>query len=1001
MIGKIWKLFVLLALCCSWIGLSAGQTGGSGSASAEDAGAVYEAEAAGNTLTGNAAVADCSGCSGGKKVGGLYQGASLQFNGVTVDAAGSYRVTVYYTSGDPRSANVSANGGEKEYVDFPATADWDTLGSWDVTLTLQAGANAILIDDNNWYAPDIDRIVVAAAPGGDSGGGSGGGEPTGAVYEAEAAGNVLTGNASVSSCGPCSGGKKVGGLYGGSSLLFPNVTADAAGDYEVELSFISGDPRSYYISVNGGEAELYDSLRTPDWNTLGTYALTLPLQAGNNQILFSDGNGYSPDLDRIVVRPATAGEPPVEDEGDIGDALTPVRYGGITVTPYTAGVVLANGDYRVTYHTATGYADYEWTDGQKVAGVQGQLKLDGQTLETTDYETHSFAVQSIVPIHDGFGQGIEVVFVNEAAGKPTLRQVYDFYDGKPYFLTRLDAVSATPIATNYMAPVAVQRPDAVTSGQGTNDRVLTVPFDNDNWIRFKAQKANRSDTSYEVTAVYDSDSRIGLVIGSVTHDKWKTGIDWSGTGGHLNRMTVYGGASSAVTHDTQPHGSLTGTTVSSPTILAGGFADYRDGLEQYGRANAVIAPPLTLSANLPQGVPVGWNSWGAYGSSLSYQDVVDTSNFFKNHLPHMKNKGAAFINLDSYWDNLSDEQLQQAVSVIKRNGQNAGIYWGPFVYWGNDLSRPVEGTNGRYTYGDIVLKDANGQPLPTLDGAYALDPTHPGTKQRIDEYLGRFKRLGFTYIKLDFLTHGSLEGVHADPAVTTGIQAYNEGMAYIDQVLDGSMFISESISPIFPSQYAHSRRISCDTYGQINETEYELNSLTYGWWQNGTIFRYTDPDHMALTRAGSLTEARSRVNSAVISGTVFLDSDDVHDSTAQQYMTELYGNPLVNRLAFRGEAFRPVFGDTGASASDTFVLKDGNTVYVAVFNYSGSASAEKTIDLASIGLSAGTRYHTFDLWTKQQGTAAGTLKLTLQPAESRLLQLTPQGPAKLESPTGR
>lgn len=984
MFRKMAIAVALIVLLCSWAGSPLGRTG-QGTAGAEAGSASYEAEAPGNVLTGNASVTDCGACSGGKKVGGLYQGASLQFNGVTADVAGTYTVTVYYISGDPRSANVSANGGEKEYVDFPATADWNTVGSYDMTLELQAGDNTILFDDNNWYAPDIDRIVVTPSSGS---GGGGGDQPPGVVYEAEAAGNVMTGNASAAPCGGCSGGQKVGNLYGGSSLLFPDVEADKAGSYEVELSFISGDPRAFFVSVNGGEAELYDSLKTADWSTIGTYTLTLTLQAGRNQILFSDGGGYSPDLDRIAVRPASASEPSGEDEGGIGDALKPIHYGTTTVTPYTEGAVISNGSYTVTYHSATGYADYEWKGGQRVTGVFGELKLDGQTLKTTEYATHAVEIGDISRIHDGFGNGIRVVFLHQEAGKPTLKQVYDFYDRQDYFLTRLDAESAAAISTNYMAPVAVSRPDAAISGQGSNDRVLTVPFDNDAWIRFKAQTANRSDTSYEVTAVYDNDSRNGFVIGSVTHDKWKTGIDWSGSGGKLNRLTAYGGASSPVTHDSQPHGSLSGTTVSSPTIMVGGFADYRDGLTAYGKANAIVAPPLPLGKKLPQGVPVGWNSWGAFGSSLSFQNVVDTSNYFKNQLPLMNDKGNTYINLDSYWDNLNDEQLAQAVSVIKGNGQNAGIYWGPFVYWGSSMSQTVEGTDGKYTYGDIVLKDANGNPLPTLDGAYALDPTHPGTKQRIDYYLGRFKKLGFTYIKLDFLTHGSLEGVHADPEVTTGIEAYNQGMAYIDKVLDGTMFISESISPIFPSQYAHSRRISCDTYGRINETEYELNSLTYGWWQNGTIYSYTDPDHMALSRAGSLAEARSRVNSAVISGTVFLDSDDVGNPTAQQYMQELYGNEAVLELAAKGEAFRPVEGNTGANAADAFILMAGKSAYLAVFNYNGSAPAEKTVDLARAGLNGGKTYSTLDLWTGEKGTAAGTLTLKLQPAESRLLKLT-------------
>lgn len=950
---------------------------------------IYEAEAAGNTMTGNAGVSDCGTCSGGKKVGGMYQGSTLQFNDISASEAGTYTLKVYYISGDPRSANISVNGADKQYVEFPKMADWDTVGSFDVMVELQAGNNTVLIDDNNWYAPDFDRIEVSSGTGDDSG--DPGTPPVGVTYEAESLDNALAGNAVVSDCGGCSGAKKVGNLYNGSSLQFNKVNADTSGDYLMTVSFISGDPRAFYVSVNNGEAQYYDSLKTADWDTVGTIQLPVTLNAGENTVLFSDGNSYSPDIDKIQVASADAAGGPIdEDEGSIGDPLAKQTYGTIEVTPHTSGLVIGNGQYNVTFHSSTGYLDYDWTNGQTLHGVYGSVKLGDDTLMTKNYGTHVFDTANITPLQNEFGTGIELAFVHTQAGKPVLKQVYQFYDGKAYLLTRLDATSDQSISTNYMAPIIVNRTGGVDTGHDADNRALSVPFDNDAWIRYKAQTVNRADASYEVTAIYDNTSRNGLVIGSVTHDTWKTGIEWKGASNKINQFTVFGGASSTVTHDTQAHGSVSGTTVSSPTIMAGGFADYRTGMEQYGDANAKVAPPLPLSPQLPQGVPVGWNSWGAFGSDLSYQDVIDTSNYFKTHLAELNNNGAVYINLDSYWDNLTQEQLSQAVATIKGNGQQAGIYWGPFVYWGNNMSQVVEGTNGQYTYGDIVLKDKSGNPLPTLDGAYALDPTHPGTKQRMDEYLNRFKALGFTFIKLDFLTHGSLEGVHYDPAVTTGIQAYNEGMRYMNEVLDGSMFISESIAPIFPSHYANSRRISCDTYGAINESEYELNSLTYGWWQNGTIYSYTDPDHMALTRAQSLEEARSRVNSAVISGTVFLDSDDVNDETAQQYMQELYANPRINQLAVKGKAFKAVEGNTGANAADTFVLQDGTDTYVAVFNYNANQAADKTIDLARLGLAADKSYTLLDLWSGDSSTTnGGSLALTLQAAGSKLFKLAP------------
>ena len=50
-----------------------------------------------------------------------------------------------------------------------------------------------------------------------------------------------------------------------------------------------------------------------------------------------------------------------------------------------------------------------------------------------------------------------------------------------------------------------------------------------------------------------------------------------------------------------------------------------------------------------------------------------------------------------------------------------------------------------------------------------------------------------------------------------------------------------------------------------------LNSLNYGWWEDNTLYQFTDPDHISF--AASATEARTRYNSAVICGTMMLLSD--------------------------------------------------------------------------------------------------------------------------------
>ena len=116
-------------------------------------------------LAGGAVVLNCPTCSNGEKVG--YVGSNsgtLQFNGVSANAPGANTVTIWYTNGDSvRYALLSVNGSQGTPLSFPSTGSFQTVGSIQTTITLNAGNNNTLTFYNpiagNW-APDFDRIVV-------------------------------------------------------------------------------------------------------------------------------------------------------------------------------------------------------------------------------------------------------------------------------------------------------------------------------------------------------------------------------------------------------------------------------------------------------------------------------------------------------------------------------------------------------------------------------------------------------------------------------------------------------------------------------------------------------------------------------------------------------------------------------------------------------------------------------------------------------------------------
>src|SRR5262249_9109983 len=157
--------------------------------------------------------------------------------------------------------------------------------------------------------------------------------------------------------------------------------------------------------------------------------------------------------------------------------------------------------------------------------------------------------------------------------------------------------------TNWISPVVVSTAGGVDVGTYGDVRILQVPFDNDNWVSYDARPIASSGTSYEVAAIYDNVTRNGIVVGSVTHDIWKTGIFFIGANGKLDAMNAFGGAVDYDrTRDVLPHGKVTGGSIASPTIFVGYASDWRDAMEEYVDANLAVRSGLAWKG----GVPFGW-----------------------------------------------------------------------------------------------------------------------------------------------------------------------------------------------------------------------------------------------------------------------------------------------------------------------------------------------------------------------------------------------------------
>lgn len=96
----------------------------------------------------------------------------------------------------------------------------------------------------------------------------------------------------------CSGGAKVGylGNSAENDLQWRNVYSNEGGEYIMRLLFLTGEERSFKISVNNSEP-IETAVNSGGWNIVGSKDYNIVLNKGYNVIRLYSDNGWLPDID--------------------------------------------------------------------------------------------------------------------------------------------------------------------------------------------------------------------------------------------------------------------------------------------------------------------------------------------------------------------------------------------------------------------------------------------------------------------------------------------------------------------------------------------------------------------------------------------------------------------------------------------------------------------------------------------------------------------------------
>lgn len=520
-------------------------------------------------------------------------------------------------------------------------------------------------------------------------------------------------------------------------------------------------------------------------------------------------------------------------------------------------------------------------------------------------------------------------------------------------------------------------------------KMLLVPYDNDMWMRYEAVALRAGRKSYDVTVLFNEESREGLLIGAMDFDVWKNAVACPGMDARILEARCGQGASDEGSHDYAPHGIMEGYEVFSSRFLISYGNDWRTLLENYADTLKQERKPRMWN----QGVPFGFNSYAGLAYTLNAENFRESGEFVREKLmPNgFENHGETSINLDGGWQRIPEEERLRIKDDLHAHGQKAGIYDAPFAcFWPLDKEIPLM---PGHTFAEIVLRDAQGKPLPRIDRAIPYDVTLPLWLEWTEKKAKQFIDWGYDYLKIDFLSHAGMEGKHFDPAIRTGRQALQYGYQVLNSLFDEKkigrpFFLSLSIAPLFPYGYGNARRFSCDAFGLAEDIEYVLNAQTYSWWTGGRLYQFNDPDHIVLQRSFCMLrdstegEARARYTSAVIAGSVMLLSEDYSRPGAKERTEKIAGNPAVNAIARSGVVFRPVDA-AGGSACPVFTARINGETYAALFSWKEGTQA-LSVDLKRSGLPSGI-YE--DIWTGKQGISSdGSLLWQFSGADAALLK---------------
>jgi alpha-galactosidase len=241
---------------------------------------------------------------------------------------------------------------------------------------------------------------------------------------------TLASGAVTATCNSCLGGEKAGYVGDGGTLTFTDVDVPTSGNYAVQVDYLDGTSgtvgRSATITVNGTADQTFTFTPTGSFSNPGSATVSLPLNAGENTIEFSNASAYAPDFEAITVPSAAV----TSTTDYLAVSSSNTLAGGAVVQSCSA----CTGGEKVGYVGEGGTLTFNGVDASSAGVYPVQIEYcdgsSGDTGRSATITVNGVVVQTIVftPTGSFSTPGTVTAYLPLAAGSNTV----EFSDSSAY-----------------------------------------------------------------------------------------------------------------------------------------------------------------------------------------------------------------------------------------------------------------------------------------------------------------------------------------------------------------------------------------------------------------------------------------------------------------------------------------------------------------------------------------------------------------------------------------